>query len=1104
MRNITQRQPSLLGQLREIDPNLNIQWDEIRGVASSIRGNLTTAPAVAPTNLRAVAEPNSLAFLETYGELLGPPDISRSLRLLRSRTDDLGWVHLEFQQYYYPNGEQPALRELIQDNAIEVYGSKLAAHFLLDGILREIQSSCWRDIQLDNQIQIGIEELREILTQAVAKAPGSRELQSRLREQGAENFPIMQTPRLVLYPWQGKFLLAWTTYGYGVIDVEDPAGNKTGDQRIELGHIFVDASTGEQFIFAPTRKYQGIETPDTGSGLGVTPLGGPYVSRSLNIVRVDASSTYRLKDTTHDRNIIAYDADANSSWSYPYIYDPLDDGTIPISEDTEGDKTWDRLPANTTDTERRSSQQPEVDAFFFCREAYEWYNALAGSRDGWDNGQYPDPPVPPQLPVRVLTHVYDADSGTSRSVNAFSDFGFTKNGKVIAYLAFFDGDATATCSNPNDSAFDYLAGSKAVVGHEYQHSITDFSFQDGAGNPGLMYVSNTWYAAVHEGLSDVFGCLFAENWFPGLDISSVGLAVRNLAFPRDPNTWANRPYKNNNIACGLSNHNKDHFDDRNLSSFQYDRGTILAHCAYLIGQGGVHQRGSRTPVLIPVYSIGRETINGKDILKAARIWYRSLTVYFSNIGGATGLPGNDENTFRTLRNGCVSAAEDIYGVDSLEHKTTILAFYAVGLHPVGTTYGADVTFLRWGASWWMSRPYIGISSPDWSSVDLFINNGGASEWNALINIIDSTGNPTQYENTVYCRVRNVGDQAAQNVQVKFYYAKVGTPSGWLEVTDKDGNIQVLNIGTLVAGESNFPDSAQNSPPASASVKWYIPPLAAGETVDHFCLKAVVTSDNDVNIYNNEVQSNIAYAPYTPGTPFRLPFIVTNPLDEEIALELKVQGPLPRRWKARILGDTQGIRLKPREERLLNLTIDMPPGEDQQLEPPFDGEVRGKVFGSLSGPFAGTLTDITWDGQRLKGRLVGTLDEIGSFIGSFEGTLDVKTWQIKGRVTGNFQCAGTGNTSQPCLGLEACLRPLRRIDISQLVNGQPINGTTVQVQVPIPDNPYAWKLPPTNTYVVPEAAGCKNRSLLFLAVAIAILLFLLMWLYVTQQPVELIP
>jgi len=1096
MRNMTQRQPLLLGQLRELDPKLNIQWDEVRGVASSIRGNLTDPAAVQPSNLQAVAQPNSLAFLEIYGELLGPPDISRSLRLLRTRTDDLGWVHLEFQQYYYPEGEQPALRELVQENAIEVYGAKLAAHFLPNGILREIQSSCWRDIQLENEVRIGIEELREILTQAIAKTSGSRELQSRLSAQGADNFPIMQTPRLVLYPWQRKFLLAWTTYAYGVIEVEDPAGNKTGEQRVELGHIFVDASTGEQFIMAPTRKYQ--ETPDTGSGLGATPLGGPYVSRSLNIVRVDGSSTYRLKDTTHNRNIIVYDADANASWSYPYIYDPLDAGTIPISEDTEGDKTWNRLPANTTDIERISSQQPEVDAFFFCREAYEWYSALAGSRDGWDNGQYPNPPVPSQLPVRVLTHVYDADSGTSRSVNAYSDWGFTQNGEIIAYLAFFDGDPTATCLNPNDGAFDYLAGSKAVVGHEYQHAITDFSFQDGSGTPGLDYFS--WLAAVHEGLSDVFGCLFAENWLPGLDISSAGLAVRNLAFPRDPNTWANRPYKNNNIACGLSNHNKDHFDDRNLSTFQYDRGTILAHCAYLMGQGGVHQRSSRIPSLIPVYSIGRETTNGKDVLKAARIWYRALTVYFSNIGTATGFPANDENAFRRLRDGCVNAAEDIYGADSLEHKTTILAFYAVGLHPVGTAYGADVTFLRWGASWWMSRPYIGLSSPDWSSVDLFINNGGTSEWNALINITDSMGNPTQYENTVYCRIRNVGDQAAQNVQVKFYYAKVGTPSTWQDVKDKNGTIQVLNIGTLAAGQSNFPDSAQNSPPASGSVKWYIPPLAPGETVDHFCLKAVVTSDNDVNTDNNEVQSNIVYAPYTPGTPFRLSFVVSNPLDEDIPLDLKVQSSLPRRWKAQILEDTQGIWLKPRAEKLLNLIIEMAPGEDQQLQPPFNGEVRGKLFGSLSGPFMGTLTDTTWDGQRLKGRLIGSLDEIGAFLGNFEGSLDGKTWQIKGRVTGNFQCASTGTLSQPCLGLEACLRPWRRIDISQLVNGQPMSGITVQVQVPIPENSYAWKLPPTDTFVVPEASGCKNRSLLFLVGAIALLLFLLIWFYVIQQSV----
>ena len=1077
MRNITQRQPSLLGQLREIDPNLNIQWDEIRGVASSIRGNLTTAPAVAPTNLRAVAEPNSLAFLETYGELLGPPDISRSLRLLRSRTDDLGWVHLEFQQYYYPNGEQPALRELIQDNAIEVYGSKLAAHFKSDGTLIEVQSSCWRDIQVDRELAINPQQLQTLLLQRIEPVQGFSELRSRVEPQEG-SFPLTDPPRLVVYPWQNAFRLAWLSYGYGAYN-RDSRGELTEFPNITYGQLVIDATTGEEILFAPT--IHTAETADTGSGLAVTPLGSP-TTRTLNIVRLDTTSTYRLKDTTHSRDIVTYDAACSTSYnSNSEIGTALVNGTLPVSEDTEGDKNWNRVPSATVS--RTDGQQPEVDAHYFAQQQYEWYNALAG-RDGWDDGQYPNPPVPP-LTINVLAHCYPPDEWAPDDCTTVNAYHWRRKaaGVWTYWLAFMNGNGTT---------YDYPAGSHFIFAHEYQHAITNCSFIDGANDPGLNALPATWFGAVHEGLSDVFAGVSTEQWRPGTDISPAtpALIFRNLAYPRD--------------AAAYDSNKLDHFDDRNTTTNFYARGTILAHCAYLMGQGGVHQRASRTPVLIPVYSMGRQTVGGKDFLKAARIWYRALTNYFSNIGAATGLPANDENTFRTLRNGCVSAAEDLYGTGSLEHKTTILAFYAVGLHPVGTTYGADVTFLRWGVSWWMSRPYIGISSPDWSSVDLFINNGGASEWNALINIIDSTGNPTQYENTVYCRVRNVGDQAAQNVQVKFYYAKVGTPSGWLEVTDKDGNIQVLNIGTLVAGESNFPDSAQNSPPASASVKWYIPPLAAGETVDHFCLKAVVTSDNDVNIYNNEVQSNIAYAPYTPGTPFRLPFIVTNPLDEEIALELKVQGPLPRRWKARILGDTQGIRLKPREERLLNLTIDMPPGEDQQLEPPFDGEVRGKVFGSLSGPFAGTLTDITWDGQRLKGRLVGTLDEIGSFIGSFEGTLDVKTWQIKGRVTGNFQCAGTGNTSQPCLGLEACLRPLRRIDISQLVNGQPINGTTVQVQVPIPDNPYAWKLPPTNTYVVPEAAGCKNRSLLFLAVAIAILLFLLMWLYVTQQPVELIP
>ena len=1053
-------QSNLLDQLRAQDPELIVTWDQVRNVASSLRGRL------ASPSRRQRPETTLESFLYSCSALFGPSNLTRVLQKLRQRTDNLGWTHIEYQQMYSPAVELESMQV-----RLEVYGSKLVGHIAADGTLTEVQSSCWPELEVETTPRLTPEGLRERLIQLAEQAPGFRALQQQMFEQKEESFPIMQRPRLVVYPWQGGFRLAWTTYAYGAVEVKDPTGKPTGARRIELGQVFVDAMTGEQFLFAPTRMH--METPDTGTGSAVTPLGGAYTSRNLNIVRVDTSSTYHLRDTPHDRDDITYDPAADPKWaSTSNIVAALKAGTLPVSEDTDGDKTWNRLPTDTTDAQRTLSQQPEVDVHYWCARLYEWHNALSGSRAGWDDNQFPDPPVPPQ-PVRVLAHGWDTHAWpvpTSRSVNAFFDMGLSVGAKGdpsrwFAFLAFFDGDPTATCTSPNDSAFDYVGGSAGVVGHEYQHAITNFSFMDGAGNPGLNGTGWDWFSAVHEGLSDVVGCMFAENWFPGLDVSEAGLCIRNLAFPRDPTSWANRP---GTPPCGLSNHNKDHFDDRDLDGgFLYDRGTILAHCAYLMGQGGVHQRTARTPALIPVYSIGRETVGGIDVLKAARIWNRAVTYYFSTFGALSGVPTDDATTFRTIRDGCVSSAADIYGVGSLEHRTTILAFYAVGLQPPGTPYGADVTFMRWGWNWRISRPYVGLSSPDWSSVDLFINNGGLSQWNALINILDNSGNPTQFENTVFCRVRNVGDQAAQNVQVQLQYAKAGTGvTTWQSVTDKNGNIQTLSLGTLAAGQSNFPDSAQNTPPSSGSVKWYIPPLAPGETVDHFCLRATVTSVNDVNIYNNDVQSNIAYAPYTPEGGFHFTFMAGNPTREEIPVDLHLEASLPHGWRAHIVEPTHGMRLRPGEERPLQVVVDMLPGADKRFEPPFDGELQGRVFGALSGAVTGNLMGTTWDGEQLRGTLAAHLEEVGMLVGAFEGRLNVHTGEVKGRMTAAFDCAGMEHSGRICVGIEACLRPLRRVNISQYINGEPIGGISIQVQVPMPEGACAQELPPTETRVVP--------------------------------------
>jgi len=1036
MRNITRKQRELVDRLQAIDPELIVRWDETRGVAGSIRGKLSVGtegqtPDAAEPNLEAAFD----RFLSVYGALFGPPDLSmKSLQTLRSKKDDIGWRHLVLL-HRLPQGEKK--------EALEVYGAKIAAHFDQAGRLTEVQSSLWRDIRVDAEIRVTPKEVRDLVLQKIENLQGFAELRERMKKAEEEDFPLTDPPHLVIYPWHGRFPLVWLTYGYGAYD-KDTQGRPRDLAGITFGRIFVDAKTGEIILFTPT--FMTAETPDTGSGLAVTPLTGTHTTRALNIVRVDATSTYRLKDTTHDRDIVTYDAACDSSYnSGSEIETAIKNGTLPVSEDTDGDRAWNRLPTNTTSAQRTLGQQPEVDAHYFARQQYEWYDAISGGRDGWDDGNYANPPVPPQK-INVLAHcrMVDLYGGLCTDNNAYQ--WNRKSGGVWTYwLAFMDSDATT---------YDYMAGSHFIFAHEYQHAITNFTFEDGAGDPGLNY--NGWLGAVHEGLSDVFGVLTTEQWLPGRDVSPAAtpLVFRNIVYPRDTAAYA----PNNN----------DHFADRNVRTDFYQRGTILAHCAYLMGKGGVHQRAARTPALIPVYSIGRQTVGGKDVPKAARIWYRGLSYYFSTHGALTGLPANDENSFRTLRDGCVSAAIDLYGSGSAEHLNTVLAFYAVGLHPTAASYGADVTFLRWGVSWDLSRNYVGLTCGNYQSLDLFVNNGGTSEWNAQINVIDpSTGSPTQYENTVYCRVRNVGDQAANNVQVQFYYAKAGTAIwSWLPVTDKNGVAQILNVGTLAAGLSNVQDSDQNSPPASASVKWYIPPLAAGETVDHFCLKAVVTASNDVNSHNNEVQSNIAYTAFSPAAPARASFVVGNPFqDREIPVALKLEAVLPERWKAVIDEDFGRVYLKPGETRTFTVRVHMPPGADARLELPLDGNLDGVLYGDVAGRFIGSLSEVALEGSGIRGRIAAQLPHLGSLVGIFTGSIDLSTGQVKGKVIGSHPCA---NIDKPvCVGVEACLRPSRRVEVSQWDGSDLIGGVTLQIQVPFKHGPCVRELPPTDTRVTVE-------------------------------------
>ena len=989
MQNITAQQNSILDQLRESGLTTHY-WSNELGVAWHARGDFGSMGSAPLSTIQ--------SFLIKYGVLFGPADISSSLQFIRTRTDSIGWRHYEFQQMYQI-GPLPAPGTAgDQGRRLEVVGGYMSFHVNASGTLVEVQSSCWRDVSISTDSPtIDEKRVRQLLTT----------LSNRRASASHENKPNVTRPvpeKLVILPHEGGFRLSWKLEGV-VTGRQHPEDTF---QVILPGINFIDAHSGEKL--RSILHVVSAENPDNGSGLSNRPFGGPYTNRALKIVRIDATNTYRLRDTTHSRDIITFDWGGDDP-DYFETAERITDGTVPLSSDTDGDKNWNDVAADTSLAELTAAQQTEVDAHYETGKVYEWYDAIAGpgGREGFDDNNYGSS-VPVNMPVYNLAHV---NVGNAQFFAIPNDAG-----KRVSYLSF---------SDSSDDGTRAWASSPFVVCHEYHHGITQHSV--GSPSPEYPTTFNGWSRALSEGLSDVFGGMYSKAWYAGQEISETGTMLRNLAFPRDPD------------AKSLG---KDHWADRDTDSGNaYPRGQILAHCAYLLDQGGVHQRSGRTPELIPVHALGSEDVGGISVSVTARIWYRMMSTRFSTVE-----PYDVEETFEKIRTECVASAIDLYGSGSDQHRAVVQAFYAVGLHPTGETYGADVTALRWGASWKYSVPYLGISTPSWSSVDLFINNEGTSEWNAIINV---EGSDELVSNSVYCRVRNIGDQSASNVSVTFEYAKHGTaPVIWTPMEDAEGNIQTLEIPSLAAGESNFDMDEQNTPPDTARVMWSVPPIADDEEVDHYCIRASITASNDVNPQNKNVQSNVAYFMMMNMTSRLMAFHIGNPKRKPIRARLRITHTLPEGWEVKLQENLNDLLLQPLTEQVVHIEVKRPEGgdinDDTRCSPPYDGEIKGHVWGCVSGPVSGTLTHASGNPAHLNGRIAVTVTGSSTLIvGRFTGKLDCPTGKLTGRIIGSDPCC---SAKKICIPFEGTIRPVRRIEIEQFDGNDVLGGVSFQLQLPV--------------------------------------------------------
>ncbi|MGW2249246.1 M4 family metallopeptidase [Kitasatospora sp. NPDC001660] len=279
------------------------------------------------------------------------------------------------------------------------------------------------------------------------------------------------------------------------------------------------------------------------------------------------------------------------------------------------------LYANTTDAfgngSPSNSESAAVDAQFGAATTWDFYKNTFGRNGIKNNG------------VGATSRVHYG----SNYVNAFwSDTCFC--------MTYGDGSGN---THPL-TALD-------VAGHEMTHGVT-------SATAGLNYSGES--GGLNEATSDIFGKMVEfyanlpstpPNYFIGiqLNLNGNGTPLRYMDKPSKDGSSADSWYS------GVGN-----------LDVHYSSG-VANHFFYLLSEGS----GAKT---LNGFSYNSPTANGSTVTgigrdKAAKIWYRALTVYFTSTTNYAG-----------ARTGSLKAAADLYGATSAEYKAVAAAWSAVNVN----------------------------------------------------------------------------------------------------------------------------------------------------------------------------------------------------------------------------------------------------------------------------------------------------------------------------------------------------------------------------------------------------------------------------------------
>ncbi|HEY90566.1 MAG TPA: M4 family metallopeptidase, partial [Dehalococcoidia bacterium] len=276
MAEIKREQQNAFENLKKVDPNAEIVWNENIGTPNRLRGILSRSSPEPP---EAVAR----SFLSEYRNLFAIKAPEEELLLKDTSTDKQGNRHLRFQQMHH---------------GIPVFGNELIVHLKSDNVIQGTNGAIMPGIDVSTTAKLSAGDARK---NALADVPDNREIPGK-------------EPILLVLVHEEKPSLCWH------LTVEGTDRALDGSEVPAEWAYFVDALTGNI-----TWRYNNLPTHNRTTGTGVGNYAG---SITLNTVHDHTANKYELEDQwvptgarirTHDCNNTFppadLSADNNNNWS---------------------------------------------------------------------------------------------------------------------------------------------------------------------------------------------------------------------------------------------------------------------------------------------------------------------------------------------------------------------------------------------------------------------------------------------------------------------------------------------------------------------------------------------------------------------------------------------------------------------------------------------------------------------------------------------------------------------------------------------------------------------------------------------------------------------